>query len=95
MPKKPEGHELSDGARAHLVQALGLGGDQVEAGLYLAMRTKQAELINEIPKLTSWSAEGYVEAVAAALLADAIRPELGRALLYAAQLAIAMRAPAK
>jgi len=60
--------------------------------LSVNLEIHKAELRERIPELSAATIMQYTAAVAAAIAAEAITPDVGRALLYAAQLAIGARA---
>jgi hypothetical protein len=91
MPKRNEKPEISDEA-AQLIQDA-MPGDPVEreAWLHIRLGIQVAELVEQIPKLEPGRILEYIAAVAAAIAGQAITPDVGRAMLYAGQLAIAAR----
>jgi hypothetical protein len=95
MPRKIE-TELTEEVVEHLRSALRKAGvkdlDELTAIAVANMEARKAELLEQIPALTPEAISEYISATAAAIAGEALRPELGRAMLYAAQLAIAARA---
>jgi hypothetical protein len=91
MPRRIEKPEISDEA-AQLIQDA-MPGDPTarEAWLQVQLGIQLAELVTQIPPLEPARIPEYIAAVAAAIAAGAITPDVGRAMLYAAQLAIATR----
>jgi hypothetical protein len=91
MPRKIEKPEISDDA-AQLI-ADSIPGDPIEreAWLHIQLGVSLADLVGQIPRLDPRRIPEYIAAVAAAIAAGAITPDVGRAMLYAGQLAIAAR----
>jgi hypothetical protein len=95
MPKKIEPQAWTDGTADALRRAFERAGitdlDSFTADAIAAGQLHRAELLERIPELTAESVMRYTAAVAAAIVGEAISPDVGRAMLYAAQLAIAAR----
>jgi hypothetical protein len=95
MPKKVE--PQSAAMAQAFDEQLARTGIQIEdqGAFELQLRTTlelhKAQLLAAIPELTAGNIIEYTAAVAAAICDEAMRPEIGRAMLYAAQLALAAR----
>jgi hypothetical protein len=92
MPRRIEKPEISDEAAQLIQDAMPGDPTEREAWLQIRLGMQLAELVSAIPQLAGATVLEYTSAVAAAIAAGAISPDIGRALLYAAQLAIAARA---
>jgi hypothetical protein len=97
MPRKIE-PELSEEIATRLRSAFSKAGvadiEEFTAEAIANLALRQGELIELIPHLQPKNISEFIAATAAAIAGEAITPDIGRALLYAAQLAIAARGSA-
>jgi hypothetical protein len=91
MPKRNEKPEISDEAAQLIAESMPGDPTEREAWLHIQLGLQLAHLVEQIPPLKPGRIHEYIAAVAAAIAAGAISPDVGRAMLYAGQLAIAAR----